>query len=166
MATKRRRRRASQDEAGQPTPPAVDPATSSDGGEQDGRRTSRAREVGEVAFYGLQRSLARAAADMIRNDPADAAVALEMGIIDRKWLDQPGDGPVSTTPPLRMVERFLERIVEQRPSRLSAIGLSALQILSTQRSDGTGDVTQTVAVLFTDLEGFTSFTDANGDAAA
>jgi adenylate cyclase len=113
----------------------------------------------------LRRVLARKAADLIRNDPEEAARALEMGIVDRRWLERPGEHPISTTAPSEIVERFLERSVEQKPSRLASLGLNALQLLSTQRAADSSSP-KLLAVVFTDLEGFTAFTDTHGDAAA
>lgn len=129
-------------------------------------RAALARETGAAAFNTVRLALARTAAQLIRSDPADAATALEMGIVDRKWLDEPGEHPISTTTPAGIVERFLERVVERRPSRLSALGLSALQVLTAPNADTTAGTEQDVAVVFTDLEGFTSFTDTYGDDAA
>jgi adenylate cyclase len=67
-----------------------------------------------------------------------------------------------------MVERFLERTAERRPSTLASVGLSALQGLSLSRSsDAEIDApSQPVTVMFTDLEGFTRFTADFGDEAA
>ena len=52
-------------------------------------RTGRAREAGAATFAALRRATARKAADMIRNDPDDAATALEIGLVDREWLEKP-----------------------------------------------------------------------------
>jgi adenylate cyclase len=113
----------------------------------------------------LRRVVARKAAELIRNDPEEAARALEMGIVDRRWLERPGEHPISTTAPAEIVERFLERSVEQRPSRLASLGLGAIQLLASH-GDAGGTDPKLVAVVFTDLEGFTAFTDTHGDAAA
>jgi class 3 adenylate cyclase len=113
----------------------------------------------------LRRVLARKAAELIRNDPDEAARALEMGIVDRRWLEQPGEHPISTSTPSEIIERFLERSVEQRPSRLASLGLNAVQLLSAHGAAESSDP-KLLAVVFTDLEGFTAFTDTHGDAAA
>ena len=55
--------------------------------------------------------------------------------------------------------------MERKPSLLSTMGLSAVQLLASLRSHGSGEV-EVVTVAFTDLEGFTSFTDTHGDSAA
>ncbi|MHB1710168.1 MAG: adenylate/guanylate cyclase domain-containing protein [Acidimicrobiales bacterium] len=114
----------------------------------------------------MRRALARKAADLIRSDPGEADRALEMGIVDRKWLDHPGERPVSTSTPVEIVERFLERAVEQRPSRLTSLGLTAVQLLATHGPSSGGGDPKLTTVVFTDLEGFTAYTDTHGDTAA
>ena len=71
---------------------------------------------------------------------------------------------MSTAAPIEVIERLLERSVERRPSLLAGLGLSAIQVLSAPRegSDTEGTSAQ-LAVAFTDLEGFTRFTAAQGD---
>ena len=65
------------------------------------------------------------------------------------------------------MQRFLERSAERRPSMLSSVGLSALQVLSMNRSDsGNEGLPVPVTVVFTDLEGFTRFNSEHGDEAA
>jgi class 3 adenylate cyclase len=88
-----------------------------------------------------------------------------MGIVDRRWLERPGEHPLSTAAPAEIVERFLERSVEQKPSRLASLGLNAVQLLANHRAGGNSDP-KLLAVVFTDLEGFTAFTDSHGDVAA
>jgi adenylate cyclase len=124
-----------------------------------------ARAVGEGAVEMLRGLLARKVAEVIRNDPEEAASALELGIIDRRWLDDPVHQPISPSKPTEILEHFLARSVERKPSLLSTMGLSVVQILATHRSPGSGEV-EVVTVAFTDLEGFTSFTDTHGDSAA
>ena len=128
-----------------------------------GTRTARATAA--TGVQALRRAMSRKAADLIRSDPDTAATALEVGLIDREWLDDPEAHPISSGTPTGVLERFLERSVEQRPSRLASLGLSAVQLLSSSEGAGDGE-TQPVTVVFTDLEGFTAYTDAHGDAAA
>ena len=124
-----------------------------------------ARSAGEGAVDALRRLLAQMVAKVIRNDPDEAATALELGIIDRRWLDDPINQPISPSKPTEILEHFLARSLERKPSLLSTMGLSAVQLLASLRSHGTGEV-EVVTVAFTDLEGFTSFTDTHGDSAA
>jgi adenylate cyclase len=129
-------------------------------------RRSVARVAGSDAVASLRRVLAEKAADVIRRDPDFAADAIEVGLLDRRWLEAPGQHPISSASGREVLQRFVERAVERRPSALGALGLSALQLLAYEGDvDGTG-VTQCVTVVFTDLEGFTAFTSENGDEAA
>jgi adenylate cyclase len=128
-------------------------------------RTERARAAGNATVAALRRALARKTADLIRSDPEEANAAIEMGIVDRTWLENPGSGPISTSTPIEILERFLERSVEKKPSRLSTIGLTAVQLLAAQGGRDEGEQKE-LAVVFTDLEGFTSYTNDRGDDAA
>jgi adenylate cyclase len=124
-----------------------------------------AREAGEAALGAVRRLLARKAAEVILNDPDAADVALEMGLVDRRWLENPGRAPITTSGPSEVVERFWERAVESRPSRLAALGLGAAQLLTSRLAPPSGR-SERMTVVFTDLEGFTSFTARQGDEAA
>jgi len=106
---------------------------------------------------------------MIRSDPDDAATALEIGLVDEEWLQAPGERPISSSAPSDILRRFVERTVERHPSKLSSLGLTAVQLLSSGDETGSGSgsgATKQLTVVFTDLEGFTAYTDAHGDAAA
>lgn len=125
-----------------------------------------ARNTGQAAAQSVKVALAERLAGLIRRDEELAATAVEVGLVDRAWLDSPGRVPVGTAGALDVVERFLERSSEQRPSMLARVGLSAIQALS-WRSDEPGEGTPTaLAIVFTDLEGFTRFTAKAGDEAA
>jgi adenylate cyclase len=90
-----------------------------------------------------------------------------MGLVDRTWMDEPGRHPIRTATPVEVVQRFLERSVEQRPSALAAIGLNAIEMLSwnsDRKADG--GTAAPCTIVFTDLEGFTQFTADAGDEAA
>lgn len=129
-------------------------------------QVERARSAGEQALTSLRRAVSERLADLIRSDPEWAAQAADVGLVDRAWLEHPAENPFRTAPPTEMVQRFLERSAERRPSMLTSVGLSALQGMSL-RSDAEVDAPLTpVTVMFTDLEGFTRFTAQAGDEVA
>jgi adenylate cyclase len=118
-----------------------------------------------------QRVLSERLARLIDKSPAVRDVAVEVGVIDRQWLAEPSRHQPSIAPPLEVLRRFVERIVERYPSALASVGLNALQLLSwdvfwdrgvVRGKDTVGQAT----VVFTDLEGFTRYTSAHGDEAA
>ena len=127
---------------------------------EDARRAGK-----EVATKG-KLALAERLAGLLRRDEDLASTAIEVGLIDRAWMEEPGQHPISTAGTLDVVERFLERSSERRPSLVARLGLSAIQAL-TMGDDHPGEgSTQCLTVLFTDLEGFTRFTSREGDEAA
>lgn len=115
----------------------------------------------------LLRSVSESLADLIRSDPEWAAQAADVGLVDRAWLEAPSEHPFRTAPPGELIQRFLERTAEQRPSVLASLGLNALQGLSLFRADAADVATHTaLTVVFTDLEGFTRYTADHGDEVA
>jgi adenylate cyclase len=125
-----------------------------------------ARAAGQSAAASVKVALAERLAALVRRDPDVAATAVEVGLVDREWLDEPGRVPVNSAAPLDVVSRFLERSAERRPSFLARIGLSTLQALSWRAEEPGDGATQALAVVFTDLEGFTRYTARAGDEAA
>ena len=125
-----------------------------------------ARAAGQSAAASVRNAMAERFAALVRRDPDVAATAVEVGLVDRDWLEDPAQHPFSAAAPLDVVERFLERSAERRPSFLARIGLSTLQALSWRSEEGGDGVAQTMALVFTDLEGFTRYTARNGDDAA
>ncbi len=127
-----------------------------------------ARSKGESAVEAVRLGMWERAATLLRRDPELKDTAVEVGLVDREWLEDPGTRPIRTTPALDVVQRFLERSVERRPSALGSIGLNALQLLAYEHpGDGKGDTRQQpVSIVFTDLEGFTRYTARLGDEAA
>jgi adenylate cyclase len=126
------------------------------------------RDAGRSAVQGFRRSLAQRAVDALENhDPELLDSLVEVGVVRKEWVEE-GTGPMSTSAPLEVVERLLERSVERRPSLLSRLGLSTIQVLSTPTEEEGEDSPPPVplAVAFTDLEGFTRFTSSQGDEAA
>jgi len=104
---------------------------------------------------------------MLQRDPELLSEMVELGLVRREWLDDPASEQMSTAGPVEVAERWLERSVEQRPSLLSKLGLSAIQQLSSSSdTDQTDGMPSRLAVAFTDIEGFTAFTAREGDEAA
>jgi adenylate cyclase len=126
-----------------------------------------AKRAGRQALSGIKGSLAQRIASVLQRDPELLSEMVELGLVRREWLDDPAAEPVSTARPMEVAERWLERSVEQRPSLLSKLGLSAIQQLSATTDDIDRDgMPSRLAVAFTDIEGFTAFTSREGDEAA
>jgi adenylate cyclase len=126
-----------------------------------------AKRAGRQALSGLKGTLAQRIAGLLRKDPDLLSEMVELGLVRREWLEDPASEPMSTAGPVEVAERWLERSVEQRPSLLSKLGLSAIQQLSTSSDTGQEDGMPTrLAVAFTDIEGFTAYTARQGDEAA
>ncbi|MEY2451386.1 MAG: adenylate cyclase [Acidimicrobiaceae bacterium] len=126
-----------------------------------------AHEAGASTVASWRIALAERMARMMQRDPELVDTAIEVGVVDRKWLEEPGRHPLSTTTTLDVVQRFLERSVERKPSALAAIGLNAIQMLSWNSETKADSTTPTdLAIVFTDLSGFTRFTADAGDEAA
>jgi adenylate cyclase len=130
------------------------------------RTVGLARDTGAEAVGALRRLLARRTAELIRSDPDAAQAALEVGLVDARWLEDPTGHPNVTSPPGEVLERFLQRAVDTRPSRLGTLGLGTVQLLTSLLTSRDGAAQEAAAVVFTDLEGFTAYTDKHGDRAA
>jgi len=130
-------------------------------------RPGDARRAGADAVHRLRRTAAVSIADLLQRDPDRMAKAIELGLVRREWLERPGEEPFTAARPVDVLERLLESTVEQRPSTLAALGLSAIQVLSAGAEDVADEgMLDVLTVAFTDLEGFTSFTAEYGDDAA
>lgn len=125
-----------------------------------------ARAKGMSAVEAVRLGIAERVAELIRRDPALSGTAIEVGLVDRAWLDDPGHSPVRSASAGDVLHRFVERAVERRPSAMGAIGLNALQLLVYDPPAGADDSPSPVSIVFTDLEGFTQFTARHGDEAA
>jgi len=127
-----------------------------------------ARAKGESAVEAVRLGMWERAAELLRRDPGLTDTAVEVGLVDRAWLEEPGRHPLRTVPALDVVQRFLERSVERRPSALGSIGLNALQLLAYEHPpEGRSESRQVpMSIVFTDLESFTRFTSRHGDDAA
>src|SRR3954464_4825974 len=118
-----------------------------------------AREAGSSTVSSWRIALAERFARIMKSDPDLVDTAVEVGIVDRKWLEEPGRHPLSTTTTFDVVQRFLERSVERKPSTLAALGLNAIQMLSWNSEIKSDEgATTDLAIVFTDLEGFTRYT--------
>jgi adenylate cyclase len=124
--------------------------------------------AGRQAMSAMRRRLAGSLAKALERDPEMLATAVEMGVVRREWLEQPGEGePITTATPMEVIHRYLESTVEQRPSFLAHLGLSTIQLLSSfGDNDDASGTPAVLTVAFTDLEGFTRYTATNGDGAA
>jgi adenylate cyclase len=125
------------------------------------------RQTGRDAVRQLRNSAAAMLADALRRDPDRMARAVELGLVRREWLERPGEERLTEATPIEVLERWLERTVEQRPSTVAALGLSTIQVLAAGAEERTTDgVPDTLAVSFTDLEGFSEYTAREGDEAS
>jgi adenylate cyclase len=127
-----------------------------------------ARHAGRTVVGSARLFLAEQMANLLQRDPDVAAQAVELGIVDPRWLEEPGKHPLSTVAAVDVVQRVLERSVERRPSTLASLGLNTIQLLAwrSEEAEGAEGYTARLAVVFTDLEGFTAFTAQQGDDAA
>jgi class 3 adenylate cyclase len=127
-----------------------------------------ASETGKQALATFKRKVAERLIDALdERDPELLTALNDVGVVQRGWAAG-GDRPIHA-PPGEVVERMLERQVERRPSLVASLGLTAVQLLSSgQRPLGPTDtaVPERLTVMFTDLEGFTTFTAREGDEAA
>jgi adenylate cyclase len=129
-----------------------------------------ARDAGRQALLSLRRTVAeRVVAAMERRDPDLLSALSEVGVVRRAWVEDPAAGGPMSAPPVDVIQRLLERSVERQPSLLASLGLSAIQLLASPKTDDRSKdagVTERLAVAFTDLEQFTRWTAKNGDDAA
>lgn len=127
----------------------------------------RVKSARSSAIASLNSIVSERLADLLDDDPEFRDTALEMGVIDHHWLEDPAGRPMTTVPPVEVVRRFLERSVERRPSSLARLGLTTMQVLSAGSAlVGKAEKQTTLTVVFTDLEGFTGYTATYGDEAA
>ena len=127
---------------------------------------------GELGEEPQPNAIAQRLADMIESNPSVRDVAVDVGVIDSEWLADPAHNPPRVAPPVDVLRRWLERVVERHPSALAGVGLSGVQLLSWDVlwNRGLGpkskDTAAAATVAFIDLEGFTTYTAERGDDAA
>jgi len=123
------------------------------------------KATGRAAVHSFRRGVARKVVDMLRErDMLDGF--MDAGLVSREFVENPhGDTPFSDTAPLEMVERMLERSIERKPSLIAGLGLSTIQLLANkgEEEEGAAGTTARLTIAFTDLEGFTRFTERRGD---
>ena len=129
------------------------------------------KAAGRAAVHGFKRGVAQRIVETLRDkDPEVLDFLVDGGVVTRDFAEEPDAGaPVRTAPTLEIVERLLERSIERKPSLMAALGLSTLQLLSNNGEEdepGSAGLTARLAVAFTDLEGFSRFTERNGDEVA
>lgn len=133
------------------------------------RARGETAEAGRQALASLRRRVGERLVDALdERDPELLSALSEVGVLRRAWIEDPGHGPMSA-PPVDVMQRVLERTVERRPSLLASMGLSAIALLGSTSGAQGGSINglpARVAVMFTDLEGFTPFTAREGDEAA
>lgn len=127
----------------------------------------RARDEGAGVVATIRRRLTEHAASLIKQHPDFATGAAEIGLVDKSWLDDPTGHPIRTATSLDVVQRYLERSIESEPSLIASLGLNAIQLLAMEADDtDRPGQSKVLSVVFTDLEGFTSYTSRHGDEAA
>lgn len=125
-------------------------------------------DAGRRAVANLRQHLAVRVAEALQRDPERAEQAIALGLVTREWLEAPTARPISDLPAVQAVERWISRFVAEHPTLLERLGHSAIEVLGEEEEPEVGEpvVKTHLAILFTDLEGFTQHTQRVGDAAA
>jgi len=124
-------------------------------------RDERSRRLADA----IGRRVAQGVVGAIKRDERGLRRLRELGVVDDAWLADPGADPLDLL--RRLQQRARE--IRERPSLLSDLGVSSVDVLccgsegpAREAPPGGPDLT----VIFTDLEGFTSFTRREGDGEA
>ena len=142
-----------------------------------GRRRANLRHVGSEetphdagrrAVATLRQHLAVRVAEALQRDPQRAEQIIALGLVSREWLEAPTSRPLSDLQPAQALERWISRFVAEHPTLLERFGHPAIEVLGEDAEPDEGEtvVTTHLAILFTDLAGFTAHTQRVGDAAA
>ncbi|MDX1689734.1 MAG: adenylate/guanylate cyclase domain-containing protein [Acidimicrobiia bacterium] len=113
----------------------------------------------------IQRMVAGKVAEAIGEQSEARQRLLELGIVDEAWLADPSSDP---TRPLDRLKELRQEVADE-PSILARLGVEPIAMLGAQSAmagEAPGDPAAELTVVFTDLEGFTSFTEERGDAVA
>jgi adenylate cyclase len=125
------------------------------------------KATGRAAVHSFRRGALKTVIEMLRDRDPDALASLtDSGLLSRDFVDDPdGGGPLRTAPTLEVVERMLERSIERKPSLIAGLGLSTIQLMANkgEEEEGAAGTTSRLTIAFTDLEGFTRFTERRGD---
>jgi adenylate cyclase len=113
----------------------------------------------------IKQRVAKSVVGAIRRDERALARMRELGLIDESWLEDAGADPYQL---LRRLQHRAREISE-RPSLLTDLGVSSVDVLCCPPEPGAPELPPAgpdLAVVFTDLEGFTAFNRQEGDGAA
>jgi adenylate cyclase len=125
------------------------------------------KAAGRAAVHSFRRGVAQRIVETLRDrDPDLLDNLVEVGWVNRDFAEQPDAGaPVRSAPPLEVVERMLEKSIERKPSLIAGLGLSTIQLMANkgEEEEGAAGTTARLTIAFTDLEGFTRFTERRGD---
>jgi class 3 adenylate cyclase len=110
----------------------------------------------------IKKLVAEEIARDIAADPDAVAVLKRLGVVDDEWLSDPLTDP--SGPLLRL--RDLGQLVLAQPSLLLDMGVDSLDLLCCAQPEDETGVGPPTTVVFTDIEGFTSFNAEQGDTAA
>lgn len=137
-----------------------------------GGRRARRHELRGVRAEELSAAIGRRVGETLleklRGRPAAFERFAELGLVDPTWLEASPEDPSHVLARLRDAGTAFARTIRENPSLLADLDLSAVEVLSAPPASlPSADVPKRdLAVVFTDLEGFTAFTDGEGDAAA
>ncbi|HSG78198.1 MAG TPA: adenylate/guanylate cyclase domain-containing protein [Acidimicrobiia bacterium] len=114
----------------------------------------------------VKRLVVRRVAYLLQENPDAIAKLKELGVVDESWLGDPEADPLA---PLFRLRAAANRISEQ-PSLLQGTNIKTIELLGAQSEvaadASSGSEGAALTVVFTDLEGFTSYTEDAGDAVA
>ena len=108
--------------------------------------------------------VAKRVADALAGNPEAITKLKELGVVDDAWLDDPEADPLALLQRLRAAAGR----ISENPSLLQGTNLKAIELLGAQSEvaadASTGSDGGALTIVFTDLEGFTSFNEEAGDA--